>query len=99
MEKRIRQLRGRYVVDIHSGSRYGRVGDLEIDLESGTVLALLVPGRRWWFGLRRERERVFPWRAVQCFGEDLILVDGAQERPPAQSRAGRPAPRRPKLRH
>ncbi len=99
MEKRIRQLRGQHVVDIHSGSRYGRVGDLEIDLESGTIQALLVPGRRWWFGLKRERDRVFPWRAVQCFGEDLILVDGAQERPAVQSRAGGVSPRRPKLHH
>ncbi|MCD8375858.1 MAG: YlmC/YmxH family sporulation protein, partial [Oscillospiraceae bacterium] len=92
MEKRIRQLRGRHVVDIHSGSGYGRVGDLEIDLESGAIRALLVPGRRWWFGLKRERDRVFPWDAVQCFGEDFILVDGTRERPPAQGRAGRFSP-------
>lgn len=86
MDRRITQLQGRDVVDVHNGSRYGRVGDLEIDLEAGKIQALLVPGRRWWFGLKRERDRMFPWCAVHCFGEDFILVDGTQECPPEPSR-------------
>ena len=81
MGSRITQMRYKEVVDIQSGSRYGGVGDLEIDLETGRVCALVVPGRLRLFGLLgRERERVFPWSAVRCFGEDIILVDGGEEK-------------------
>lgn len=80
MDSRITQMRNKEIIDIHSGSRYGCVGDLEIDLETGRVLALVVPGRLRLLGLLgRERERVFPWESVRCFGEDIILVDGARE--------------------
>jgi YlmC/YmxH family sporulation protein len=82
MDSRITQLRSKELIDISSGSRYGYVGDLEIDLESGQVRALVVPGRLRLFGLLgRERERVFPWTAVRCFGEDTILVDGSKQEP------------------
>jgi YlmC/YmxH family sporulation protein len=80
MDSRITQLRRKDLIDVHSGSRYGCVGDLEIDLETGQVRALVVPGRLRLLGLLgRERERVFPWACVRCFGEDTILVDGAGE--------------------
>ena len=80
MDSWITEMWNKEMVDIHSGSRYGCVGDLEIDMESGKIRALVVPGRLRLLGLLgRERERVFPWEAVRCFGEDIILVDGAEE--------------------
>lgn len=81
MDSRITHMRNKEIIDIQTGSRYGCVGDLEIDLESGRILALVVPGRLRLFGLLgRERERVFPWGSVRCFGEEIILVDGAEEK-------------------
>ena len=81
MNSRITQIRCKEVVDIHSGCRYGGVGDLEIDWETGQVHALIIPGRLRLFGLLgRERETVFPWSAIRCFGEDIILVDGETEK-------------------
>jgi len=59
-----------------SASRYGWVGDVEVDLDSGQVRALVVPGRLRLFGLLgREEDRVFPWEAVRRFGADTILVE------------------------
>ncbi len=87
MDSRITQMRCKEVVDIQSGSRYGSVGDLEIDLDTGRVHALVVPGRLRFFGLLgRERERVFPWSAIRCFGEDIILVDGGAEKFPEKAK-------------
>ena len=81
MDSRITQLRNKEIIDIRSGCRYGYVGDLEIDLETGRVHALVVPGRLRLFGLLgRERERVFSWNAVRRFGEDIILVEGPEEK-------------------
>jgi YlmC/YmxH family sporulation protein len=76
METRIAQLRCKEVISLSDGSRFGYVGDMEIDLESGQVRALVVPGRLRLFGLLgREEERRIPWEAVHLFGEDIILVD------------------------
>ncbi len=77
MDCRITELRNREIIDIDSGSRYGYVGDIQIDLENGRIHALVIPGRLRLFGLLgRERDKVFPWESVRRFGEDIILVEG-----------------------
>lgn len=87
MNSRIIQLRCKEVVDVQNGARYGCVGDLEVDLDTGRVHGLVVPGRLRFFGLfGRERERVFPWSSVRCFGEDIILVDGGAEKFPEKEK-------------
>lgn len=81
MDTRIGDLRCKEVINVTDGTRYGYVGDVEVDLETGQVRKLVVPGRLRFFGLLgREAERVFPWSAVKKFGEDIILVEG--EGPP-----------------
>lgn len=78
VDSRMGELRCKEVINVTDGSRYGYVGDAEVDLETGQVRALVVPGRLRLFGLLgREPERVFPWSAVRRFGEDIILVEDA----------------------
>ena len=73
------------IINISDGCRFGYVGDVELDLETGKVKALVVPGRLRFFGLLgREEDYVFPWECVRRFGEDIILVE-------AEQTAGRPA--------
>ena len=76
MECRVSELRYKEIINVSDGSRYGWVGDVEVDLESGQVRELVVPGRLRLFGLLgREEDRVFPWEAVRRFGADTILVE------------------------
>lgn len=76
MDSRIGELRCKEVINVLDGSRYGYVGDAEVDLKTGQIQTLIVPGRLRLFGLLgREAERVFPWSAVRRFGEDIILVE------------------------
>ena len=85
METRIGDLRCKEVINVPDGTRYGYVGDVEVDLETGQVRKLVVPGRLRFFGLLgREPERVFLWSEVKKFGEDIILVEG--EGPPSARR-------------
>ena len=73
---RIAQLKYKEVISIADGSRFGYIGDLELDLESGQVRALVVPGRRRLFGLLgREEDLYIPWGSVRRFGEDIILEE------------------------
>ena len=76
METRIAELRYKEVISVEDGSRFGYVGDMEVDMDTGQVRALVVPGRRRFFGLLgREEDKYIPWSAVRRFGEDIILVE------------------------
>ena len=76
MDFRMGELRCKEVINVVDGSRYGYVGDIIMDLESGQLQALIVPGRLRLLGLLgREPERVFPWASVRRFGEDIVLVE------------------------
>mgnify|MGYP003076884371 CR=1 FL=1 len=76
MECRVSELRYKEIINVSDGSRYGWGGDVEVDLDSGQVRALVVPGRLRLFGLLgREEDRYIPWDRVRRFGEDTILVE------------------------
>jgi len=76
------ELRCKEVIRISDGCRLGYPGDLEIDLKRGTILTLIIPGRRRFFGLfGREADQRIPWCLIHRFGDDIILVD----EPPAPS--------------
>ena len=76
MQIRLEELRYKEVISINNGCRFGFVDDLELDLDSGRIIALVIPGRRRLFGLLgREEDRRIPWTTVKRFGEDIILVD------------------------
>lgn len=77
MDTTIGELRWKEVICVSDGTRYGYVGDIVFDLESGQARSLIVPGRARFFGLFGPREqRVFPWSSIRRFGEDIILVEG-----------------------
>ena len=79
MDSRINDLRDKELISISDGCRFGYVGDVEFDLETGQVKALVVPGRLRFFGLLgREPDYVFPWASIKRFGEDIILVEAEE---------------------
>lgn len=76
MKCRVSELRYKEIIDVADGCRYGFVGDAEVDLETGTVTQLIVPGRLRLFGLLgRWEDTVFPWSSVRRIGADTILVE------------------------
>ncbi len=82
MDCRVAELRYKEIIDIGDGTRYGYVGDVEVNTQSGQVQALVVYGRLRLFGLLgRQEDVVFPWSSVRRFGEDIILVEGKRKEP------------------
>ena len=80
MDSRIGELRYKEVINVTDGTRYGYVGDVEVDLETGQVRTLVVPGRLRFFGLLgREDDYVLPWTCIARIGSDIILVDSKEE--------------------
>ncbi len=75
---RVTDLRSREVVNTVDGKRLGAISDLEIDLGTGRVTALIVPGEGRFFGLfGRDEEYVIPWDRIKKIGADVILVEVA----------------------
>ena len=73
------ELRCKEVICLSSGSRLGYVSDLELDIDCGRVVALVLPGPKRFKGfLSCVRYRV-PWGEIASIGSDLILVNCCQE--------------------
>lgn len=49
--------------------------DLEIDVNTGQIKALLIPSTKW-FGLKRQGGEVkVPWSHIKKIGQDMIIID------------------------
>lgn len=95
MGERVGELRCKEVIGLTDGARYGYVGDVELDLETGRAEALVVPGRLRLLGLLgREPEKVFAWAQVRRIGSDIVLVEGPP-RPPEREKGRRSARKKP----
>lgn len=76
MQCRIADLKYKEVINICSGFRMGFVCDVLMDIVTGKIFALIVPGRCKFFGLLgREDDYVIPWDAIKKIGDDIILVE------------------------
>ena len=73
---RFSKLRQKEVVNTIDGARLGYVCDLIIDICSGKVCAIVVPGpSRLSFLFRGERDTIIPWCNIKKIGEDVILIE------------------------
>ena len=77
MDCRFSELRRRDVINISTGNRLGRVCDALVDLRTGQITALIVPGpARYLCCFGREDDYVLPWGCITRIGRDVILFDG-----------------------
>ncbi len=73
---RISELKSKEVINVLDGRRLGFIGDLDIDLETGRVRAIIVPGGGKILGLfGRDNDIYIPWEKIARIGLDVILVD------------------------
>jgi YlmC/YmxH family sporulation protein len=73
---RISDLRARDVVNILDGKKLGHIIDIELDLDIGKVIAIVLPGRLRGFSIFARREEiVIPWKKIIRIGRDVILVE------------------------
>lgn len=73
---RIYDLRQKEVINAGNCQRLGFVCDVEIDIETGCVLKLIVPGPcKLWGVLGRDTEYIIDFKCIKQIGPDIILVD------------------------
>ncbi len=73
---RASELQAKDVINIVDGRKLGAIGDLDIDLESGVLRAMIIPAEGRFFGLLAGGEEVvIPWTQIVKIGSDVVLVD------------------------
>ncbi|MFP7296050.1 YlmC/YmxH family sporulation protein [Neobacillus niacini] len=71
------------VVNVSDGKKLGNIGDIEINLSTGKIEAVIVTGNGKVLGFfGREEDIVIPWKNIIKIGQDVILVrfKGIEER-------------------
>lgn len=72
---RISDFQAKEVVNVENGKRLGHIGDLDVNLTTGKIEHLIIPGAGKMLGLLgRENDVVIPWRNIVRIGDDVILV-------------------------
>ena len=76
MLNRIADLRCKEVINTCDGARLGFVSDVVIDVVTGKIISLVVPGPCRVLGVfGRDDGLLIPWNCIKRIGEDIILVD------------------------
>ncbi|MFC4617266.1 YlmC/YmxH family sporulation protein [Camelliibacillus cellulosilyticus] len=72
---RISEFQAKEVVNVEDGKLLGHIGDLDVNLTTGKIEHLIIPGVGKMMGLLgRESDVIIPWRNIVRIGTDVILV-------------------------
>lgn len=73
---RICDLKQKEVINACDCRRLGFVGDVDFDICTGCILAIIVPGPGCFCGfIGRDKEYIIPFCDICQVGEDIILVN------------------------
>ncbi|MCT2538048.1 YlmC/YmxH family sporulation protein [Aquibacillus koreensis] len=66
------------IIMIEDGRKLGNITDLEIDVDKGKIIYLIIGAKGKMMGLfGKEEEITIPWENIVTIGSDVILVKKA----------------------
>ncbi|MDF2839581.1 MAG: photosystem reaction center protein [Clostridia bacterium] len=72
------ELKQKEVINMNDGRRLGLVSDMEINMETGNLEAIVIPAGGKLLGFfSKENDIVINWTNIKKIGVDVILVDGS----------------------
>ena len=72
----INELKAKEVIDISDGAKLGFVSDVEIDLSSGRLVAIVVEGPYRIMGIfGKSSDIVIRWEHIKKIGNDIIVIE------------------------
>ena len=75
MACRIDELKNKQVVCVKDGCVLGYISDVELDVETGELVSVIILGKPRLFGfLGREEDIVISWKDIKVIGDDTVLV-------------------------
>ena len=76
----IGELRTKEIINLKDGARLGTAGDVMLDLKTGRLVAIVIPGTYRLMGfLGREEDIVIKWENIKKIGDDVIIVDFGED--------------------
>lgn len=76
MLAKVSDLQEREIINVKDGRRLGPIRDIDIDVETGKITAIILPGPSRFLGLLGRREEyIVPWENIIRIGVDVILVE------------------------
>ncbi|CAH0346904.1 YlmC/YmxH family sporulation protein [Bacillus sp. CECT 9360] len=64
------------IVNVSDGKKLGSLADLDINLSTGAIEAIIVSDGSKLMGLfGKEADLIIPWHRIKKIGADVILVD------------------------
>jgi len=74
----ISELQVKEIISVENGEKLGHMTDLEIDVDRGRLLSIVIGGKGKMMGLMgKDEEILIPWDSILKIGEDVILVKKA----------------------
>ena len=72
---KIDELKSKQVVCVKDGCVLGYVSDVELDIDTGELVSIIIYGRPKLFGfLGREEDIVISWKDIKVIGNETVLV-------------------------
>ncbi|WP_044893845.1 YlmC/YmxH family sporulation protein [Bacillus alveayuensis] len=72
---KISEFQSKDVVNVANGKKLGNIGDIDINLQTGYIEAVIILRTGKIFGLfGKEEETIIPWSNIVKVGADVILV-------------------------
>lgn len=72
---RISEFQIKDVVNVSDGKRLGNIGDIEINLTTGKIEAVIISGGGRVLGFfGKDEDIIIPWKNILKIGHDVILV-------------------------
>jgi YlmC/YmxH family sporulation protein len=73
---RVFDLQKKEVINLTDGKRLGFLYDVEIDLKTGRIGSIIVPGEGKFLGLfGKDEEYIISFSQIKKVGDDIILVE------------------------
>jgi len=71
----ITDLTRKEVINVRNGNCLGNIGDVEVNVKTGQVVAILVFAPRFMPGFGKNEHIRVCWEDIKVIGEDTVLVD------------------------
>ena len=76
MSTKFTELLRKEVICVCDGRRLGFIADACVEIPTGNIVSILVPGPCRFFGLLgRKDDYIIPWSRIVRMGPDIVLVD------------------------
>ena len=76
MSTKFTELHCKEVICVSDGRRLGYISDACVEIPTGNIVSIVVPGPCRFFGLfGRQDDYIIPWSRICKMGPDIVLVD------------------------